>query len=110
MGNSDTFDYSSIMFYMVGVIFGTSHSMTKIDFLAWIHTSLPLKMIRMAVAIVIYIAIIYSFMSFRSDTSSSVTDYFFYSAIPQLLSGFIVHGPLVLLCNKMGLVSEYKLK
>jgi hypothetical protein len=61
MGNSYTFNQSSQLFYLVGMGFGVSYSMTKINVLDWINTSIYAKFSRLLMAISGFFLINYFF-------------------------------------------------
>lgn len=46
------------------------------------------------------------FTYFLDKSSENVTDYFFFYAMPQLVTGLIVYGPLPVLCTWIGLIQK----
>ena len=106
LGKIETFDLSSNLFYLVGMGFGTSYSMTQtVDILDWIKTPLYLKAIRMILGSGIIFGIYFFFkIDFQMESQLEMSQFFFYSAVPKLLISSIIYGPFVILCKKCGLV------
>mgnify|MGYP006893297012 CR=1 FL=1 len=94
---------------MVGAGFGCSYSMTQIDLMSWINTSFYLKMIRIILGVGSFVGVQMLFNLLKND-GNVTTDYFFYYALPQLVTGLFIYGPLVMICVKMGLITPYKAK
>ena len=105
LGNGDTFNLSAIIFYLIGICFGTSYSMTEIDLIAWINTKRRFKLIRTLIGAVTSIGVTQLFKLIDKQ-SENVTDYFFFNALPQLVTGLLVYGPLPKLCVKLGLIQK----
>ena len=78
MGNSYTFNHSAQLFFLCGIGFGVSYSMTKINVLDWINTNIYYKFIRMVIAICVYLAIKYLFLWISEDSASSEAEFYFY--------------------------------
>ena len=106
MGNQSTFNYSSILFFLIGIEFGASYSMTQINILDFIQTHLALRVLRALVGLAIALGIAYLFTLKASIESETFTAYFFFDAIPKFIIGFVIYGPYVLIANKVGLVSH----
>jgi hypothetical protein len=105
IGNGETFNLSAIIFYLIGICFGTSYSMTEIDLIAWVNTKQQYKLIRTLIGAVTSIAVTQLFKLIDKQ-SENVTDYFFFYALPQLMTALIVYGPLPKLCVKLGLIQR----
>ena len=54
MGMIASFNHTSILFYIFGVVFGASSSMPNIKLLNWINTGIFKKLIRMGLAALIF--------------------------------------------------------
>ena len=54
LGKDETLSQIGILFYLVGMTFGCSYSLLKIDCIDWVRTRLHKRLIRGFVAIVIY--------------------------------------------------------
>jgi len=83
--------------------------MTKINLLAWINTKWYLKLIRVALGIATYFLVYYTVSSIRDTDAFDPGDVLFEIMLPKAITSFLVCGPLVLLCSRIGLVSENKL-
>lgn len=79
--------------------------MTEIDLLDWINTKQQYKLIRTLIGAVTSFAVTYVFQLIDKQ-SDNVTDYFFFYAMPQLVTALIVYGPLPKLCVKLGLIKK----
>ena len=80
--------------------------MTKINALDWINTKFSYKLIRMLVAVVFYLGIEYLFVWLSVDSQSSEAESYFYKAVPMFLYGYVIYGPLVVLMEKIGLITR----
>ena len=80
-GNSDTFNLSSINFYLIGICFGTSYSMTDIKLIDWINTRQSHKILRSMIGALTSFAVTQLF-KLVDKQSSNATDYFFFYAMP----------------------------
>ena len=76
--------------------------MTKIDIVDWVHTRRSLRFLRAILATSIAFVIEQFFVEMIPDADWLVTD-----IIPELTIGFVIFGPFVLLCERIGLISEY---
>ena len=106
MGGNATFEINSILFFLIGMGFGTPFSMTKINLLDWNRTSVPKKVIRMAIAAGLYVGIYYLFKYLSKGSNYETSERFFYSAMAYLLQGFVIYGPLVMLMENVNLVDH----
>jgi hypothetical protein len=61
MGNSYTFNKSAQLWFLCGMGFGVSYSMTKINVLDWINSNIWIKACRMTMAVGIYFVIYFFF-------------------------------------------------
>ena len=52
LGNVETYNEVSVLFFLVGLVFGTSYSMTTVDVANWIvHTPWYIRVMRGAVGV-----------------------------------------------------------
>lgn len=68
MGSSYTFNKSAQLFFLVGMGFGVSYSMTKVNVLDWINSPVCTKIVRMTMAVLIYISIKLVFLWLSVDS------------------------------------------
>ena len=106
IGGNATFELNSILFFLIGIGFGTPFSMTKINLLDWNRTSVPKKIIRTALACGLYVGIFYIFKFFGKGSNYETSERFFYQAMAYLLQGFLIYGPLVFLMEYTNLVDH----
>ena len=92
LGNGASFQFSSIMIFLTGIIYGVSYSMTKISISDWINTRWYLKLIRATLATALAASI------YKVFSSLDRADWTIRCLVPDVLIGFIVFGPFVLLC------------
>ena len=106
MGNSYSFNKSSQLFFLVGMGFGVSYSMTKINVLDWINTSIWAKFSRLVMAVSFYFSLKLFFLWLSQDSENNETEFYFYKALPMFLYGYIIFGPLILFQCKIGLITS----
>ena len=110
LGNKDTQNYLSSLFFIIGFTFATSYSMTRVDVVDWIHTSFVKRMVRTIIGGLIATAILYGSHFLRNNSDEQdISTFFFFQAVPQLLAGILIYGPYVILCEKYGLVTPYEM-
>ena len=78
LGNQATFEENTVLFFLIGIGFGTSYSMTKINLLDWNNTSVIKKVIRMVIASGIYFGIYELFQYFSEGSNYETSEKFFY--------------------------------
>jgi hypothetical protein len=69
MGVKETLNHASVLFYLVGICFGTPFAMTKIDVLAWNKTEIWKKLIRLAIGLGSYKLIDFLFEIMKTNSS-----------------------------------------
>lgn len=73
LGNLETFDLASMLFYLIGMVFGTTFSMAeRVDALDWIHAPLSHRIARIVLAVVIILPIYYLFSDMVFTVNSQV--------------------------------------
>lgn len=77
--------------------FGVSYSMTKLNVLDWINTSIWAKFFRMIMGVTFYIGIKLFFLWLADESQFNETEFYFYSSLPMLIQGYLIFGPLVIL-------------
>jgi hypothetical protein len=75
LGLDQTFFYTSILFFITGMGFGTSYSLVHVDCLDWVHTTPLLRVLRGFIGSAISIGIYYLFQLIPSNDEP--TRYFF---------------------------------
>ena len=89
------------MFFLTAVTFGVSYSMTKINIVDWIHSKWYFRLIRATLATGIAYGIEKLF-ELNKSADWLVTD-----IMPDIVIGFFIFGPFVLICVRLGLISEF---
>ena len=95
---------------MLGCAFGTSYSMPTINLMDWYNTGVLKKIIRILLALGLYLLIDQLFSVLYVKSSHDNTDFIFYMAFPQFLQGMLIFGPLVVLCEKFKLTGRIDLQ
>ena len=112
LGRGETFNHSQVLFFLVGTVFGCSYSMTQINVIDWILKSPQWKKIlRTIIGIGLAVGIYFLFNETSNesyDVSQQMTEYFFQRALPSMLTGFLIFGPYIILCDKAGLNATHK--
>jgi hypothetical protein len=73
LGNLESFDLASMLFYLTGMVFGTTYSMAeRIDAVDWIKTPAPYRLLRTLLALVISVTIYFIFSDNLFSVSSAI--------------------------------------
>ncbi len=101
-------DKSSVIFVIVGMIFGWPYAMLHFKALSlqWINTALWKRVLRTVLGISVAVGIYYFFQWVTSETNDIATKYFFGNLIPQFLTSFFIFGLFPILCKLIGLVQS----
>jgi hypothetical protein len=91
-----------VLFFIVGMGFGTSYSITQVDCLDWVHTGVWKKLIRGVIGCVIIYGVTYGCRSV--ETNDEATIFVLYNAFPALACSLFIFGLFPLICRKLNLV------
>ena len=103
LGLDQTFFYTSILFFITGMGFGTSYSLVHVDCLDWVHTDWKLKLGRGVFGSAIAAGVFFAFQEIPCNDNP--TRFFFLYALPAFLISFFVFGVFPIICSKIGLVT-----
>jgi len=106
LGVNGTFEKCSILFSLVGVVFGQTYSLNYVRPLLWIHTPLWKKLIRTIIGLSIAAGFNYLFFLFVKSSNDVATRFFFGRACPMFIMSFFIFGLYPIVCNKIGLVLQ----
>jgi len=108
MGLSQTFFKSSVLFILMGMIFGWPYAMHHFKALAlqWINTSLWRRFIRLIVGLSIAFGINYFFNWLTSKISDVPTKFFFGYAFPGFIVSYWIFGIFPIICKWLHLVQK----
>ena len=95
---------STIIYVLIGMIFGWPYAILHFSALQWINTSLYKRLLRMILGVAIAVAIQYFFTWVTQQTNDIATKYFFGHALPFLINSFIIFGLFPIACKYMRLV------
>ena len=84
--------------------FGTSYSLVHVDCMKWVHTSLPLRLLRGILGCCIAEGFYILFQLVPS--SDNPTRFFFHYALPALFISFFIYGVFPIICLKLKLVES----
>lgn len=104
LGGQDTFMSTSILFYIIGLGFGTSYSLLEVDCFDFVRTHWAKKVGRAILGCALAEGIYAIFVSAFPQKSTFLTRFCFEGVFPYFLVPFIVYGPFQVLCKKIGLV------
>ena len=104
LGLNQTFDYTAILFYLIGMVFGQSYSLNYVKPLLWVHTPWHKKILRTILGIGICAGVYWVFWYFAITTTNEPTKFTFVFAVPFLLLSFFTYGFFPIICQKIGLV------
>lgn len=104
LGLDQTFFYTSVLFFIIGMGFGTSYSLVYVDCLDWVHTRLWKRLVRgvLGCGLVTGLFIAYNYI----PCNDNPTRFFFRYTVPALSISFFTYGIFPILCNKIGLIDR----
>ena len=102
LGLDQTYFFTSILFFITGMGFGTSYSLVHVDCLDWVHTSVIRRIIRGFLGCGIMVGAFYLFQLIPCNDNP--TRFFFHYGLPALSLSFFIYGLFPLICLKIGLV------
>mmetsp|Transcript_36910 Transcript_36910/g.56518 ORF Transcript_36910/g.56518 Transcript_36910/m.56518 type:complete len:211 (-) Transcript_36910:30-662(-) len=105
IGMQKTFEESSILFFMIGMGFGCSYSLVTVDCIDWVKTALWKRLLRAAIGCTIAVGIFW-LTNLGATKDQHLTEFFINRMIPNLLIPFLLYGPYLILCQKIGLVDQ----
>ena len=104
IGLDQTFEFSAILFFVVGMGFGTSYSITHVDCLDWVHTGYWKRVARGLLGVTITGGL---FILIKTTTIIDPdTHYFIHHALPALSFSLFIYGLFPLICKRIGLVDD----
>ena len=83
--------------------FGCSFSLVEVDCIDWVKTGWKKKVVRSVLGVALLVAL-YEGITFWDYGNNEITIFFFKAAVPMFVSSFVLYGPYLVLCQKMGLV------
>ena len=104
LGLDQTFFYTSILFFITGMGFGTSYSLVHVDCLDWVHTSALKRIARSVLGCGIVVAVYTAFQ--YVPCNDNPTRFFFRYALPALSLSFFIYGLFPIICLRIGLVDH----
>lgn len=104
LGLDQTFFFTSILFFITGMGFGTSYSLVYVDCLDWVHTSIMIRLIRGVLGCTLVTGL---FMAYQEiPCNDNPTRFFFRYALPAMSLSFFIYGLFPIICQKLKLVQE----
>ena len=103
IGLQETFEWSSILFYLVGMGFGCSYSLVEVDCIDWVKTRLGKRLLRASLGCGIAFLLGWAAQKVKID-DQHFTDYLVNMVFPFLLIPFLIYGPFLTFCQKINLV------
>jgi hypothetical protein len=104
LGLDQTYFNTAILFYIIGMGFGTSYSLVHVDCLDWVRTSFPLRLVRALLGCAVSGGVYLAFQAIPCNDNP--TRFFFRYALPGLLLSFFVYGLFPIICLHIGLVKN----
>ncbi len=99
LGLSQTFFYSSIVFFLAGMAFGSSYSLVYVDCLDWAHTHFAKRICRALLGGGIAFALFFLFQIIPAHDNP--TKYFFLFLLPASIISFFIYGIWPVICELM---------
>ena len=112
LGSTMTFHKTACLFYIVGLGFGTSYSLTEVDCIDWVKTNWMKKIFRGVLGCGIAELIFWSFNylynnAIKSSSQDSVlAKYCFTGAFPYIIVPLLIYGPFLVFCQRDNLVDS----
>jgi hypothetical protein len=105
LGLDQTFYYTAVLLFIIGMGFGTSLSLVHVDCLDWVHTKAWLRLVRGLLGSGLAVGAYQLFLLIPCNDNP--TKYFFQFALPCLLLSFFVFGVFPILCLRLKLVKYH---
>ena len=99
IGIDETFNHSSILCYIIFMSFGASYSLVEVDSIEWVYSSARSKILRLLLASVFVGVLDYIIVYLLKSEIAFQLAHF--CIIP-----FIMYGPFIVWCQKLGLVDN----
>jgi hypothetical protein len=96
IGLDQTFYYSYVLFFLIGMGFGTSYSIEKVDCLEWVHTRPMKRLIRGVLGVGITL-LIYGLI-LLIDPADTASIFMIEHALPSLLFSLFNYGWFPIIC------------
>jgi hypothetical protein len=97
LGLDQTYFFTSVLFFIIGMGFGTSYSLTKVDCLDWVHTCLWKRIVRGILGCAIVSGVFIAFQLIPSNDNP--TRFFFHYTLPSFSLSFFTYGVFPIICN-----------
>lgn len=104
LGLDGSYDYSAIIFFIIGMVFGQSYNINYVRPLNWVHTSRKKRLTRTILGVIIA-ASLYAipYQLLKNDRDQS-TIFYLKFALPAFFISFTIYGIYPIFCKKIGLV------
>ena len=109
IGLDQTYNLSSSLFFVVGMVFGQSYAMNHVKPLLWVHTIWLKKVFRAVLGALLAIGIYFGFYKLGKNNQDLSEKYLFLFALPGFVISFFTYGLFPILCQRMGLVTKGEL-
>jgi len=106
IGLNQTFEKSSVIFVVIGMIFAWPFAMLHFSALQWINTARWKRVVRMILGLSIAVGAFFFFAWIVSDTNDLATIFFFGHALPNFLISFFIFGLFPIMCKWMHLIQK----
>jgi hypothetical protein len=112
LGIDETFLSMGILFFIMGMGFGASYSLSDVNCIEFVKTPLWKKLLRTGLGVGIAVGIFTIFQAIQTHLlkGDDLTYFLIGAAIPNFLASFITYGPFLVFCQYIGLVGETKPK
>ena len=104
LGLDQTFFFTAVLFFIIGMGFGTSYSLVYVDCLDWVHTRLWKRLLRGVIGCGIVTGIFITLQLIPCNDNP--TRFFFRYTVPALSLSFFTYGIFPIICKYLGLVDS----
>jgi hypothetical protein len=106
IGLDQTYNLTSSLFFVVGMVFGQSYVMNYVKPLLWVHTNWTKKILRATLGALLAMAIYIGFYEIGKENNDLSEKYLYLFALPGFLVSFFSYGIFPIICQWVGLVAK----
>lgn len=106
LGGQATYMGTSVLFYIIGLGFGTSYSLLEVDCGDFVRTHWAKKIARAVLGCALAEGIYELFIGAFPEKGTFLTRFCFEGIVPQFIVPFIIYGPFQVFCQWIGLVDR----
>lgn len=102
IGLSATYEYSAMLFFLIGMVFGQSYAIQFVQPLLWVGANWLKRVFRTLIGVGLAVCLYAPFYYGVRDLNDDTTRFMFLALIPALTISFLMYGVYPRVCKTMG--------